>query len=138
MPRPRRSLVGVVLGAAVTAALLAGCAPSSSAYDDGAAEQLQQHVLAVSSASAEADWATAATRSMELEAAATTALARGEITQERFDAIMAALALVRADIEAAVAAAEEEAARNEQAEEDSQNSPGNGRPDKPGKPEKDG
>ena len=74
---------------------------------------------------------------MELEAAATTALARGEITQERFDAIMAALALVRADIEAAVVAAEEEAARNEQAEEDSQNSPGNGRPDKPGKTEKD-
>ncbi|KRF31059.1 hypothetical protein [Yonghaparkia sp. Soil809] len=101
-----RRRLGEALGAgAIVLALLAGCAQAP-AYDPATAERLQQHVLAVSDASAAGDWATTTTRLLELEASASTALARGEITQERFDAIMSALALVRADIDAAVAEAE--------------------------------
>lgn len=94
---------------AVATALLAGCA-GSPAYAPDAADRLQQQVLAVSTSTAEADWATASTRLLELEASASTALARDEITQERFDAIMAAIALVRGDVDAAIAAAEAAAA----------------------------
>lgn len=138
--------LSAVIAIALTAGLLAGCAGGSS-YDSETAERLQQQVLVVSTASADGDWAGASTALLELEASAATALARGEITQKRFDAIMAALSLVRADIEAAVAeqAAAEEAARQaeeaarqaaeEAAErnEDSGKDRGNGY----GKPEKD-
>lgn len=123
-----------VVAIALTAGLLAGCAGGSS-YDSATAERLQQQVLVVSTASADGDWAGASTALLELEASAATALARGEITQERFDAIMAALSLVRADIEAAVAeqAAAEEAARQaaeEAAEEREDSDKGNGKPEK--------
>lgn len=103
--RMSRALIAV----AATAALLAGCA-SPPAYEPATAERLQAQVLAVSTSTAEGDWAGASTRLMELEAIAATALARGEITQERHDAIVAALQLVRSDVEAAIAQAEEEAA----------------------------
>lgn len=110
-----RRLTAALSGGAILLGLLAGCAPTT-AYDTATAERLQQHVLAVSDASAAGDWATTQTRLLELEASASTALARGEITQERFDAIMAALALVQADIDAAVAAAEQAAAEKAAAE----------------------
>lgn len=110
-----RRLTAAISGGAILLGLLAGCAPTT-AYDPATAERLQQHVLAVSDASAAGDWATTQTRLLELEASASTALARGEITQERFDAIMAALALVQADIDAAVAAAEQAAAEKAAAE----------------------
>jgi hypothetical protein len=100
---------------ALAIALLAGCAPSPS-YDAAAAELLQQQVLAVSTSSAEQDWEAARTRLLELEASANVALARGEISQQRFDAIIAALALVRADLDAAIAAAEKAAAEAAAAE----------------------
>lgn len=124
--RRLRAVAAVVL----TTGLLAGCAGGSS-YDSETAARLQEQVLVVSTTSAEGDWAGASTALLELEASAATALARGEITQERFDAIMAALALVRADIEAAVAeqAAAEEAERKaaEEAAEDEQDGPGRGK-----------
>lgn len=110
-----RRLTAALSGGAILLGLLAGCAPTT-AYDPATAERLQQHVLAVSDSSAAGDWATTQTRLLELEASASTALARGEITKERFDAIMAALALVRADVDAAVAAAEQAAAEKAAAE----------------------
>lgn len=110
-----RRLTAALSGGALLVGLLAGCAPTT-AYDPATAERLQQHVLAVSDSSAAGDWATTQTRLLELEASASTALARGEITQERFDAIMSALALVQADVDAAVAAAEQAAAEQAAAE----------------------
>jgi outer membrane receptor protein involved in Fe transport len=95
-----------IASGAVVLALLAGCSTPPS-YDPEAAERLQQHVLAVSTSAAAGDWGGAQTRLAELEASATTALARGTITQARFDAIVSALALVRADLEAEIAAAEQ-------------------------------
>ncbi|GAA1689331.1 hypothetical protein GCM10009792_06860 [Microcella alkalica] len=111
-----RRISAALTGGALVVGLLAGCVPGSS-YDADTAAQLQQHVLAVSDASAAGDWATTRTRLLELEASASTALARGEITQQRFDAIMSALALVRADVDAAIAAAEQAAAEQAAAEE---------------------
>ena len=110
-----RRLTAALGGGALLVGLLAGCA-GAPAYDPATAERLQQHVLAVSDSSAAGDWATTQTRLLELEASASTALARGEITQERFDAIMSALALVQADVDAAVAAAEQAAAEQAAAE----------------------
>ncbi|MDO8337375.1 MAG: mucin-associated surface protein [Microcella sp.] len=110
-----RRLISALGGGALLVGLLAGCAPTPS-YDPTTAERLQQHVLAVSDSSAVGDWATTRTRLLELEASASTALARGEITQERFDAIMSALALVQADVDAAIAAAEQAAAEQAAAE----------------------
>jgi hypothetical protein len=104
-----RARARTTLTAALLTGMLAGCAPAPS-YDAATAELLQQQVLAVSTSSAEHDWEAARTRLLELEASATMALARGEISQQRFDAIMAALALVRADLDAAIDAAEKAAA----------------------------
>jgi hypothetical protein len=97
-------------------ALLAGCS-APAAYDADTADRLQQHVLAVSTSAAAGDWSAAQTRVAELEATAATALARGTITQARFDAIVSALALVRVDLEAAIAAADQQQADQLAAEE---------------------
>lgn len=102
----RTSRAAIVVAAAI--AILAGCAQAP-AYDPTTAERLQSQVLAVSTSTSQGDWAGASTRLMELEASAAEALARGDITQERFDAIIAALQLVRGDVDAAIAQLEEEA-----------------------------
>lgn len=99
-----------VIVAAASTALLAGCAQAPP-YEAATAERLQAQVLAVSTTTAEGDWAAASTRLLELEASVAEALARGEITQERYDAIMSALRLVQADVDAAIAAAEAAAAK---------------------------
>lgn len=103
----------VAVAAALVMGLLAGCA-GQPAYNPETAERLQERVLAVSASTAESDWATASTRLLELEASASEALARGEITQERFEAIMSAVSLVRTDVDAAIAAAEAAAAAEAQ------------------------
>lgn len=93
--------------------LLAGCA-SPAAYSEETAQDLQQRVLAVTDAAASADYPAAQTRIDELRAAANDALARGDLSEERHAAIMSALDLVEADVDAALAAeaaAAEEAAR---------------------------
>ncbi|MCW4386697.1 hypothetical protein OH146_13025 [Salinibacterium sp. SYSU T00001] len=84
---------------------LAGCAPTSD-YDPGAAERLQERVLAVTTAAASADDTGLLSSLDRLEVELHDARARGQITQTRFDAVMAAIALVRAEAEAATAAEE--------------------------------
>lgn len=93
----------------VTAALALGACSSPSPdrrYDPEAAEQLQSLVLSATSAAHEGDFSRAAAHLDELETAATAALARHEITEARFEAIMIAMALVRSDLELELAAAE--------------------------------
>ncbi len=111
--RPRAARARAAAALVIAASLvLAGCAGSG--YDAETALGLQERVAAVSTAAAGGDWSTTETELMELETAAQTALARGEITQARADAIAAAIALVRADVTAALdaerAAAEQAAA----------------------------
>jgi hypothetical protein len=108
----------VVLRSALTAGVVAcalvltGCAasgspgatPTASRYSSTVASELQSGVLSVTSSAAGGDPSGALNRLDELTATLADARARGTVTAARFDSIMASIALVRADLEAAVAA----------------------------------
>jgi hypothetical protein len=104
--------MALATGALVLVIALTGCVgtgapvqtPTASAYPAAVASRLQSAVLAVSSASAAGDPSAAIARLDELAAILADARARGEVTAARFESITASLALVRADLEAAVAA----------------------------------
>lgn len=92
---------------AVAAGLVvSGCAGGTS-YDDDTARDLQQQTLAVTTAAADGDWNAAAMRLMALEADARDAHARGLVSTERLESIVAAIALVAASVEAERVAAEQ-------------------------------
>ena len=97
----------------VGALILAGCAASPTphaatstppSYAPAAVARLQAGVLSVATTAADGDAASALTRLDDLAALAGTARASGEITVARLQAITESIALVRADLEAAVAA----------------------------------
>ncbi|MHA6668783.1 hypothetical protein ACX3O0_07915 [Homoserinimonas sp. A447] len=88
----------------VVAVALTGCAPQQSGYGADTAELLQGEVLEISELSAGSDFAAALLALSELEVSLKDARARGLLTEERFESITAALALVKADLEAAIAA----------------------------------
>ncbi len=114
-------LTGALICATLALAL-AGCTGVATEYPATTASALQQQVLATTSAAADGDYEAALTRLDELEVAVADALADGSISQARADSILAAIALVRADLEALL------------------DGPGNSdkpKPDKPGKPDKD-
>ncbi|MHC5796808.1 hypothetical protein ACVXZ4_11675 [Lacisediminihabitans sp. FW035] len=106
----RRAAV-LVAGILAVALGLTGCAgtaapattPTASAYSREVASRLQSAVLSVTS-SAEADPTAALARLDELATMLADARARGEVSAARFDSIAAAIALVRTDLEAAIAA----------------------------------
>lgn len=85
--------------------LLGGCSSPTPErrHDPAAAEELQSIVHAATSAAHEGYFAEATAELDRLEASVTAALSRGEITDARFEAIMIAIALVRADLESALA-----------------------------------
>lgn len=92
-----------------TLLLLAGCA-SPSAYDSKAQTDLQARVLAVTEAVGAGDFLAADAGLSELTGAANDALAKGQVSTEQHDSIIAAAALVQTDVDAAIAAAEAAAA----------------------------
>jgi ABC-type phosphate/phosphonate transport system substrate-binding protein len=81
--------------------LLAGCAPG---YGQETAESLQTRVAAVTEASSVADWTRALAELDVLTADAAAALQAGLLPETRHDSIIAAIALVRAELDAALAA----------------------------------
>lgn len=91
---------------------LAGCAQASP-YPTETAATLQSQVLAVSTAAAGSDFASAMTRLDELEVGLNDALARGAVTQERFDSIRSAIDLVRTDLETALQKDDKPGKKNE-------------------------
>ena len=107
----RRAVAVVALLTAATIAL-SGCAearapvvtPTAAPYSADAASRLQAEVLSVSSFAAGGDLASALARLDELTAALADARARGQVTTARFDSISISVALVRTDLEAAIAA----------------------------------
>lgn len=100
----RGSFARVVAASAVVLALsLSGCAPQQPGYEQTVVERLQSQVLAVSTSSAGADYAAALVRLDELVVKLKDALAREQISQSRYESIAAAAALVRLDLEAAIA-----------------------------------
>jgi hypothetical protein len=97
----RAAVVAVLFAVTVG---LTGCAGQQSGYGSDIADRLQGEVLEVSTLSAEADFAAALLALTELDVELKDARARGEITEERYESVTAAAALVRADLEAAIAA----------------------------------
>jgi hypothetical protein len=101
----RRALRRIVLPVALAVTVaLGGCAAPQPSYDPATAKALQGEVLEVSELSAAADYTAALLTLTELEVSLKDARARGELTEERYESILAAAAMVRADLEAAIAA----------------------------------
>lgn len=92
------------LAAAALAFTLAvtGCAAQAGDYDLDIADSLQAEVLEVSQLAAATDFAGAMLTLTELEAQLKDARARGLLTEQRYESILAAIALVRADLQAAI------------------------------------
>jgi hypothetical protein len=114
--RTRPLLAGWLLGTALLAGTLAGCAAAPE-LDRNAAGQLQSHVLAVTEAAAANDPAASLKHLDELVLTLDAAAARGEVSFKRHQSIRKSVDAVRADLnarqaeaEAARVAAEQEAA----------------------------
>ena len=107
----RRAAV-LATGALAVALALTACSaastpaviPTVSTYPSDTASRLQSGVLAVSSTVAGGDPTAALARLDELAATLADARARGQVTSARFDSVTASMALVRADLESAIAA----------------------------------
>ena len=113
------ALVLLLAGALV----LSGCSSQSTGYPAATAQALQSQVLAVSQSSAGGDFAGSLTILDELDASVKDALARGTISKDRYTSISAAIALVRSDLESAVAAELQRQQQQQQQEQQQQQTP---------------
>ncbi|MGW4929917.1 hypothetical protein ACWEOH_12255 [Agromyces sp. NPDC004153] len=102
------------LVAIVVAFTMTACSP---AYDAETRDGLREHVVTVSEASAAGDWQAAIDELDVMTAELATAREDGQIDDDRFEAIVGAMELVRLDLEAAIAAAADEAERQRLIEE---------------------
>ena len=98
--------LGVI--AILVAFTMTSCSP---AYDAETRESLRAHVVTVSEASAAGDWQTAVDELDAMTAELAEAREDGKVDDERFEAIASAMEFVRLDLEAAIAAAADEAER---------------------------
>lgn len=119
MRRARFAHRGALGGAVLVALFLGGCA-STPPYDATVASALQTQVATITTASADGEWESALTHVQALEADARDAHARGEISTERLDSILAAIELVRLTLDAEREAEEAAAAEALRAEEEAQ------------------
>ena len=97
--------------AAVSIATMLTVSSCASPYDEATKADLRQHVVAVSQASAAGDWQGAIAGLDVLADELSAARDAGKVDDERFESIVGAMELVRADLEQAIAAAEDEAER---------------------------
>ena len=104
----RRALAAMAVAAILA---LSGCA-ADDGYTDAAAQSLQGAVLAVTQASSTGDWATAQAALDETATRLTAAVEAGDISEERAAEIIAAIAEVRADLDALIAAQENDTDSN--------------------------
>ena len=88
----------------IAAAALTGCSDSSPDLKPAAASQLQDGVLAVSTAAAAGDFAKAQTALAVVQADVLAATKAGDVTADRSAEIQAAIKLVSSDLAAAIAA----------------------------------
>jgi len=135
----RRMRSAVLAAGLAVAVVLSGCASPADDYGQGTAERLQAAVLQVTDAAASGDFTEALTSVAELEVTLADARARGDVTEERFESISAAIALVRTDLEAAIAAEAPEPEQPAGVDDPGVDDPGedNGGPGKNGKGPKD-
>jgi uncharacterized protein YceK len=102
----------VTLAVLVTLLVLSGCTTQTTDYSAQTARPLQKQVLAVAESSAAGDPAASLTHLDELAASLEDARARGTISANRYASITASIALVRTDLEAAIAAQEKQPEKN--------------------------
>jgi lipoprotein NlpI len=103
---------------------LSGCTAQNTGYSAQTARPLQQQVLAVAESATAGQPSVSLTRLDELMASLADARAKGTVSDERYASIAAAIALVRSDLEVAIAT------QNEQQQQDQQDQQKN---EKPGK-----
>ncbi len=139
MIRSRGGRTVAAIAGATLAGGLAGCAAGPS-YDPELAATLRDRVLAVSDSAASGDWAAASTGLDAIAADTVAAHGRGDIDDARRADILAAVALVDADVDAALTAqreaeaaaaearrlAEEAAAADDEDDEENNGNSGNG------------
>jgi hypothetical protein len=111
--------VALIMLATVLA--LSGCTAQYTDYSAQTARPLQEQVLTVADSSVAGDPAAALTHLDELAASLKDARAKGTVSDERYASISAAIALVRSDLEVAIAT------QNQQEQQDQQKN------EKPGK-----
>jgi hypothetical protein len=104
-PRGRRFL-GPAVMFFLAAILLAGCAGAAPELDEEAAGQFQARVVTAKQMAAEQEFHGAVAELEQLGKDVQAAGGQGRLSQERRSRIEAAIAKVRADLEAAIAAAE--------------------------------
>lgn len=115
----RHGIRGLATASAITIALLlGGCAANTETYDEAVATRLQDRVMVSTESAAAGDHGASLTAIAELEVELRDALARGTVTQARFDSITSAIALVRADLEASIVATTPPPAPAEQSDDD--------------------
>lgn len=95
-------LVSLVAGAALILSLTTGCQANSPDISSEKAEEFQTRVLGITTAVADGSYAKALDALTVLETELDAALADGSISKERQQRIEAALAVVRADVQAAI------------------------------------
>jgi hypothetical protein len=111
----RARSLGVV--AIVVALSMTSCSP---AYDTETRDGLRAHVVTVSEASAAGNWQAAIEELDAMTSDLAAAREDGRIDDDRFEAIASAMEFVRLDLEAAIAAAADEAERQRLIQEQAQ------------------
>ena len=101
----RTRLISVLACTVIVLGLTTGCSAAAPDITDEKAEQFQSRVLAVTSAVADGGYAAALEALTALQAELDAAAADGSLSFARHQRIEAAMALVRADIQAAIDAA---------------------------------
>jgi ribosomal protein S20 len=98
-----RRLTAAAAALALSAAILAGCAPGPTALSSQVSTDMQSAVVAVAESAAAGDPTTALARLDELQQKLDAALAAGDVTAERAAAIQSAINAVRTDLQPAPA-----------------------------------
>ncbi|MEV1129612.1 hypothetical protein [Agromyces sp. NPDC049794] len=94
-----------VLAAAALVFTLSLSACASPAYDQDTAQELREHIVVISAASAAGDWHGALAGLEVMATELSEARRAGKVDQQRFDTIALAMERVRLDLEVAIAAA---------------------------------
>lgn len=100
----RRARTSVAAAMLVIGMSIAGCAATSPGLDEQTSQTWQSRVVAIAEYAGTTDHAAALQELAALESEAVQARADGEITAERASIIQQSIALVRSDLEAAIAA----------------------------------
>jgi hypothetical protein len=128
----RTRSTGLMVVAVLAVALgLSSCTTEATDYSAQTARPLQEQVLAVAEGAAAGQPSVSITRLDELVANLKDARARGTVSEVRYASISAAIALVRGDLETAVAAQKQQEQQQQEQQQQQDEKPGKGHGKKP-------